>query len=216
VVIGALFMHWMGAKMQQTRISLMSLVVLTWAVPFYLFGWQVAKNLIFPCTYLIFAIPLNFLDVIAFPLRIFSTTLAVEALNGIGIEAVKHGTAIIIPSMPHGMDVADPCSGLRSLLAMTALTAVYAYFTQKTFIKKWILFLASIPLAVFGNIMRIITIAVVSEAIGGSLALGLYHDYSGYILFTAAITMMVLIGGLLNLEFREVVGKWKSVLLRRT
>lgn len=216
VVIGALMLHWLGAKMQQTRISLVSLVLLIWGVPFYLYGWQLAKKMIFPCSYLAFCIPLNFLDVIAFPLRIFSTKFAVGLLNGFGIEAVRAGTAILIPSMPTGMDVADPCSGLRSLLAMTALTAVYAYFTQPTLIKKWILFLASIPLAVIGNIARIGTIAAVSEALGSKPALGLYHDYSGYILFTAAIITMVIFGRMLNMDFKEVAAKWKSALSPRT
>jgi len=212
IVIGALFLHWLGAKMQQTRISLGSLIMLIWGIPFYLFGWQLAKKLIFPCAYLAFCIPLNFLDVIAFPLRLFSTKIAVGMLNGFGIEAVREGTAIMIPSMPTGMDVADPCSGLRSLLAMTALTAVYAYFTQRTLIRKWILFVASIPLAVIGNIARIVTIAFVAEALGAKPALGLYHDYSGYILFTAAIVSMVLVGMFLNLHFKEVWIKWKSAL----
>lgn len=216
IVIGALFLHWLGAKMQQTRISLMSLILLFWGIPFYLFGWQLAKRLIFPVSYLIFCIPLNFMDVIAFPLRMLSTKMAVGMLQGIGIEAARNGTAILIPSMPTGMDVADPCSGLRSLLAMTALTAVYAYFTQKTLVRKWLLFLASIPLAVIGNIARIVTIAVVAEALGPKPALGLYHDYSGYILFTAAITAMVVIGGILNLDHKEVLKKWKSVLTSRT
>jgi len=216
IVILALTLHWLGAKMQQTRFSLMSLVLLIWGIPFYLFGWSFAKKMIFPCSYLIFCIPLNFLDVIAFPLRLLSTKMAVFSLSGIGIEATRSGTAIFIQSMPKGMDVADPCSGLRSLLAMTALTAVYAYFTQRTLVRKWILFLASIPLAVIGNIARIVTISVVSEAVGGRVALGLYHDYSGYILFIASITMMVLVGGLLNLQFSEVIKKWKSVLLSHT
>jgi exosortase len=215
-VVGALVMHWLGAKMQQTRISLVSLVMLIWGVPFYLFGWQLAKKLIFPCSYLLFCVPLNFLDVIAFPLRMFSTKLAVGMLNGFGIEAVRSGTAILIPSMPTGMDVADPCSGLRSLLAMTALTAVYAFFTQRTFIRKWLLFLASIPLAVIGNIARIVTIAFVAEALGAKPALGLYHDYSGYILFTAAIISMVVVGMILNMNFKEVWVKWKSALFSHT
>ena len=55
IILGALVMHWLGAKIQQTRISLMSLIVMIWGVPFYLWGWQVAKVLIFPCSYLIFA-----------------------------------------------------------------------------------------------------------------------------------------------------------------
>ena len=217
VVISALALHWLGAKMQQTRFSLMSLVLLSWGIPFYLFGWQLAKKLIFPCSYLIFCIPLNFMDVMAFPLRIFSTVLATNMLNGIGIAAVRSGTAIY-SAVAGGFefDVADPCSGLRSLLAMTALTAVYAYFTQRTLVRQWLLFMASIPLAVVGNISRIVTVAVVAEAFGGKIALGLYHDYSGYILFTASITMMVLIGGLLNLQFSEVMKKWKSALLHHT
>lgn len=211
VIVGALFLHWLGAKMQQTRFSLMSLILLIWGVPFYLYGWRLAKNIIFPCAFLIFCIPLNFLDVIAFPLRIFSTKFGVGLLNTVGIDAVRSGTAILIPSMPTGMDVADPCSGLRSLLAMTALTALYAYFFQKTFIKKWILFLASIPLAVIGNIARITTIAFVAEALGPKPALGLYHDFSGYILFGAAITAMVVFGELLKkFEPMELYAKWKS------
>ncbi len=215
IVVLALAIHWLGAKMQQTRFSLMSLVLLSWGIPFYLFGWQLAKKLIFPCAYLTFCIPLNFMDVIAFPLRMLSTKMAVGMLGGLGIEVSRVGTAILIPSMPTGMDVADPCSGLRSLLAMTALTAVYAYFTQRTLVRQWVLFAASIPLAVIGNISRIVTIAVVSEAVGGKVALGLYHDYSGYILFTASITAMVLIGSLLNLKFSEVFEKCKSALLSR-
>jgi exosortase len=217
VVIFALCLHWLGAKMQQTHFSLASLVLLIWGVPFYLFGWELAKKLIFPCSYLIFCIPLNFMDIVAFPLRMFSTTLATAMLNGLGIGAVQIGTAIR-STVAGGFefDVADPCSGLRSLLAMTALTAVYAYFSQRTILRKWILFMASIPLAVVGNIARIVTVAIVAEAFGGKLALGIYHDYSGYILFTASITMMVVIGGLLNLKFSEVLAKWKSTLLNRT
>jgi exosortase len=216
VVVFALVLHWMGAKMQQTHFSLASLVLLIWGIPFYLYGYELAKRLIFPVAYLTFCIPLNFMDIIAFPLRMFSTGLATDMLNVIGIAASRRGTAIFIPSMPEGMDVADPCSGLRSLLAMTALTAVYAYFTQRTLLRKWLLFAASIPLAVIGNIARIATIALVSEAIGGRFALRIYHDYSGYILFTASISAMVLIGSLFNLQFTEVFAKWKSVLLSRT
>lgn len=216
VVVFALIVHWLGAKMQQTHFSLASLVLLIWGVPFYFYGWELAQKLIFPCSYLIFCIPLNFMDIIAFPLRMISTRTAVALLDGMGIEAVRSGTAIYIPSMPSGLDVADPCSGLRSLLAMTALTAVYAYFTQKTLWKQWILFMSSIPLAVIGNIARIVTIAVVSEAIGGKLAIGLYHDYSGYILFSASITVMVVLGSVLNLNYREVFGKWKSTITSRT
>jgi exosortase len=109
--------------------------------------------------------------------------------------------------------VADPCSGLRSLLAMTALTAVYAYLTQRTLLRKWLLFLASIPLAIVGNMARITTVALVAQAFGEKLALGIYHDYSGYVVFSVAITLMVALGGLLNLDYEVMWSRWKQRLL---
>lgn len=214
LVVTALLFHWLGAKAQQTRFSLFALVLLLWAIPYYFYGWRVARILAFPCAYLIFCIPLNFLDSLTFPLRIFATVMSTTLLNGLGIAAERSGSAIY--SMAAGgfsFDVADPCSGIKSLLAMTALTAVYAYFTQDTWWKKWLLFASSIPLAIVGNIARITTVAVVAEAFGEKLALGLYHDYSGYVVFSVAIALMIALGALFKLNFTEVRERWKSTLL---
>ena len=211
VIIAALLMHWVGAKMQQTRFSLLSLIMLIWGLPLYFFGWQVAKLLIFPCAYLIFCVPLNFLDALSFPLQQAATSISYNILNGIGIECERVGTQLMSPFFQ--LNVEAPCSGLRSLLAMTALTAVYAYKTQKTFIKKWILFCLSIPIAVAGNIGRIISIAVVSIISGQKLGAGLYHDWSGYVLFTVAISLMIATSKLLNVNFRELFSSWKKTYL---
>ena len=211
VIILALAMHWLGAKMQQTRISLFSLIMLTWGLPLYFFGWQIARLLIFPCAYLIFCVPLNFLDALSFPLQQIATFLSYHLLNGLGIECQRVGTQLMSPYFQ--LNVEAPCSGLRSLLAMTALTAVYAYFTQKTMVKKWVLFILSIPIAVAGNIGRIISIALVSIVSGQKLGAGLYHDWSGYVLFTVAISLMVATAKLLNLNYRELFSGWKKTYL---
>ena len=214
IVVLGLLIHWLGAKSQQPRASLFGCLVLLWGIPFYFYGWQVAKWLIFPCSYLILCIPLNFLDSLTFPLRIFSTIVSTALLNGLGIAAERSGSAIYSTAAGgFNFDVADPCSGIRSLLAMTALTAVYAYVTQKTLLKKWILFLGSIPLAIIGNIARITTIALVAEAFGQKVATGLYHDYSGYIFFPVAIALMVGLGALLNVDYRKAWHQWKQNLL---
>lgn len=210
VIIAALLFHWLGAKAQQTRLSLFSLILLAWGIPFYFYGWKVAKLLIFPCAYLVFCIPMNFLDQISFPLRMFAASASTGMLNGLGIEAERSGSAIYSAAAGgFNFDVADPCSGIRSLLAMTALTAVYAYLTQKTLIKKWFLFLCAIPLAIIGNMARITTIALVAQAFGQQIALTLYHDYSGYVVFGVAIACMVAIGSALNVNYKEVWQQWK-------
>ncbi len=211
VVVLALVLHWLGAKAQQTRLSLFSLILLSWGVPFYFYGWQVAKQLIFPCAYLIFCIPLNFLDTLSFPLRMFAAWASTGILNGVGIAAERSGSAIYSAAGGgFSFDVADPCSGIRSLLAMTALTAVYAYLTQKTLLKKWILFVCAIPLAIIGNMARVATIALVAQAFGEQLALTLYHDYSGYVVFGVAIGCMVAIGSALNTDYRAKWRRWKQ------
>ncbi len=208
-------MHWVGAKMQQTRVSLMALILLLWALPYYFYGWDFARHLVFPVAYLIFCIPMNFLDVIAFPLRMFATSASVTILHGLGIDVVQSGSAIRsfspMGTERWGVDVANPCSGLRSLLAMTALTAVYAYATQKTLLKKWLLFLSSIPLAIAGNVVRIVGIGLIAEAFGEKVAVGLIHEYSGYVVFIVAILLMVSLGRALNNDWRAW---WRGVRAR--
>lgn len=214
LIVLALGLHWIGAKMQQTRVSLAALILLLWAFPLYFCGWRFARHLIFPVSYLVFCIPLNFLDVIAFPLRILATNVSVAVLHGLSIDVVQVGSSIrafdTMGGERWGVDVANPCSGLRSLLAMTALTAVYAYVTQRTLLKRWVLFLSSIPLAIAGNVVRIIFIGLIAESFGERVAVGIVHDYSGYVVFTVAILLMVSIGSALNTDLR-----WAWAGLRR-
>ncbi len=160
-----------------------------------MYGWQVAKRLIFPCSFLIFAVPLNFLENLTFPLRIVNTQVAVSVLQSIGLDVKQVGSAIYGP--PYNatatlkLDVADPCSGIRSLTAMLALTAIYGYLVLPGLWRKWALFLCAIPLAMAGNIFRIVSITIMAEAINTELATGLPHDYAGFIVFGFAIALMV-------------------------
>ena len=214
VVVAALLLHWLGAKAQQTRMSLMGLVLLIWGVPFHVYGWQVAKILIFPCAYLIFCIPLNFLDSLTFPLRMFATASAAVILNGLGIAVERSGS--IIQSIPPGaytFGVEEACSGIRSLLALTAIAAAYAYMSQKTLAKKWILFLSSIPIAIIVNTLRVTSVVVIAEFFGSKFAGGTYHDASGYAFFLAvSMALLMLVDSLLKRNYSEIRTRWKHAL----
>ena len=108
--------------------------------------------------------------------------------------------------MPYSLavDVAEPCSGLRSLFALMALTAGYAYFNQPTWARRALLFACSIPLAVAGNVARIVSICVLASSTDPQFATGFYHDYSGYIVFIVAIVLMVVAGELIDRLFGTV------------
>lgn len=199
VILAALALHWMGARGELPQLSVVGFIGLIFGVPLYFFGWGVARIVFFPCVYLLFAVPLGFLDSLTFPLRMFATVVSEGMLNGLGIPVERVGTALKSTlGQGFSLDVADPCSGIRSLMAMMAVSAAYAYVTQPTVGRKWVLFLSAIPLAVVGNIGRILAIGLVAVLFGMPAAMGVYHDYSGYVFYAFAIGSMLLVDRLLN------------------
>ena len=196
-VASAIVLHLVGMRIQQTRLSLVALVALSWSIPLLLWGWGVARRLVFPCAYLLFCIPYSFIDNITLPLRLVATGLGAGILNGCGVMVDSVGTSIYFPNMGVALDVADPCSGLRYLLAMLALTAAYGYFQLTSNWQRWILFACAVPLAVIGNVARILVIAIIAGLWGQNTAMGVYHTYSGYIVFAVAILLMLAVSRLL-------------------
>ena len=152
---------WLGGRGGQTRLEQVSFIGLIWAVPYAFWGARVERLLRFPATYLAFTIPVSsFVDFFTIHLRILSSALATGILNGLGVAVERTGTALFsrVPGAEFNVDVADPCSGIRSLFAMMALTAAYAFVMQKTPFRKWALFACSLPIAMVGNMFRIMSI----------------------------------------------------------
>jgi exosortase len=205
-----MLIYYVGVKAQNPRVIAGSLVVMVFGLIYYLAGWEWAKQLWFPCAFLIFMIPLNFLEEsVAFPLRVFVANLSVKFLNGFGLDVIQDGTAIrSLQGRFMPLDVANPCSGIRSLVALMALTSLYGYVTMDCGWKKWVLFFSSMPLAVIGNLARISTVALVAQGFGQDLAMKVYHEYSGYIVFSLAILSMLALGAALNLHYRDWINHW--------
>lgn len=204
-----LWLHWLGVLVQHPRISTAALAVLLWGLPFLLYGRRVAALLLFPCAYLFLCIPLNFIDSMTSPLRIFAARAAALVLNGFGLHVVQDGAGLFSAAdNAFAFDVAPECSGLHSLLAMTALMAFYAWYTQKTLFKKWLLFLCCIPVAIVANVFRIILVVVVAAIWDQETAMGLWHDYSGYPVFLVGILLMLALDRLFNADYRSL---WKRI-----
>jgi exosortase len=216
LVAFALGLHWVGVLAQQPRLSMAALIVLLWGLPFLLYGFALARWLLFPCGYLFLAIPLNFIDSMTAPLRLFATAAAAGILNGFGLEVQRVGAGLFSGAgNAFAFNVAPECSGLRSLLAMTALMAFYAWYSQKTLAKQWVLFLCCIPVAVVANICRIILVVIVAAFFGQDTAMGLWHDYSGYPIFLISIVLMLSLDRLLNMDYRTAWTKLKNLFLDR-
>ena len=195
-----LFLAMLGSRGFQLRFGIVGFAGPCVTVPWLFFGRRVARLFVFPALYLLFTIPLNtFLEGVTVHLRYLASGVALGVLKGFGFDAVRQGTSIIAGGAhPFAIDVAAPCSGLRSIFALMALTAAYSWFNQKTWLRRGILFALSIPLAILGNVVRIVTICLVAAWASPDFAIGFYHDYSGYVVFLVAIALMVVCGEGIN------------------
>ena len=199
LLVPSLALGFLGVRGIQVRLEEVGLIGLLIALPWAVFGRATARRVAFPALFLLFCIPLaTFLDVVTVHLRLLASSAAFAVLKGCGADIVRQGTMVAASDGAFAIDVADPCSGLRSLFALMALTAAYAYFTQRTWFRRAVLFAASIPLAILGNVARIVTICLVASFASYEFATGFYHDYSGYVVFAVAILSMVSVGGLLE------------------
>lgn len=188
----------LGIRGHQLRLEIVGFAGLIISLTWIYFGAKTMRRILFPALFLLFCMPLaTFLDVVTVHLRIFSTGTAYALLKGFGVDVVRNGTMLASSTGSFAIDVADPCSGLRSLFALTALTAGYAYFNQPTWLRRGLLFAFAVPIAVFGNVARILSIVLVAACCSPDFATGFYHDYSGYVVFFVAILLMLGVSGLI-------------------
>ena len=186
----------LGARGLQIRFEQLGFIGLCITVPWAFFGRRTAKCFLFPALFLVFTIPMSsYLDLVTVHLRLLASSTAITVLQGLGFDVAQRGTAIYSTGAhPFNIDVAAPCSGLRSIFALMTLTAAYAWFSQTTWLRRAVLFACSVPLAVLGNVVRVMSICLVAAWTNPKFALGFYHDYSGYVVFIVAISLMVACG----------------------
>ena len=106
------------------------------------------------------------------------------------------------------MEIAGGCSGIRSLMAMSTLAALYAYFNACGPIRGLLLFGSSLLFAVLGNFARVFSVVLFARFLDAKTATGLYHDYSGLVFFPVAVIAMVGFGNVLNRDWRETFARW--------
>jgi exosortase len=200
VLIGvALFL--LGARCLQPRFALVSIPFLIYGSVLYVWGKRVARIILFPCAFLIFMVPVAAIEQGTFRLQFVITSVVGFLSNLVGIKINALGTTLTAGDNSFNFSIAEGCSGIRSLTAMTMLTAIYVHLTQDRFWKKALILAFSIIFAIVGNIGRIFTVVLVAKFIDPKLAAGIYHDYSGYVFFPIALLAMLGFSKLLNLRF---------------
>ncbi len=190
--------HLASTFLRVNFVSGFSLIPVIAGLTLVFLGKDILKLLWFPIAFIAFMIPLPMVTTanMSFRLKLFAAQIATFIVNHMGIRAVRDGSII---RTEHAMlTVEDPCSGIRSLIALIALGALMAYFSNISRPRKVILFASSVPIAVSTNIVRIVALTLASEIYGSTFAMGWFHDTMGILVFVMAFLMLSVVGKLLE------------------
>lgn len=204
VIAFALLLHLFEKAVDLNGPSPLSIPFFVAGAVLHFLGGAFLRELIFPIAYLSFMIPIpgGFTEIVSFPLRLLATNLSKLVVGLFGVQVQGAGMNIEF-MQPNGREyiqlaVADPCSGLHSLLAIKALHAITAYLSRLRLGWKWVLFMCAIPIALMANLTRIVGIILIGAYWSKDIALGLFHTWSSPILFAIAFIILISIGRLLE------------------
>lgn len=185
VVLG-LVCHALGYLVQQARISVIAFFVGLYGLTGLVWGRAWLRGTFFPFVLFAFCFPLGTLaDRITFPLRMLVSKISVGVADLLGIEVVRVGTQIMGVD-GFNYDVAPACSGIRSLMALLALTTIFSFLTLQTGWKRGLMIAMAVPLAVLGNVARVAGVIIVAQAFGQDAGTR-FHDGAGFVTFMVAL-----------------------------
>jgi len=180
----------MGAELFFSRLSL--LIVLAGLIVLF-FGWNFFRALLLPWAFLLLMIPIPAIvfNQITFPLQILASKVASTTLPWMGVPVLREGNVIVLPAM--ALEVAEACSGIRSLMSLTTLTVIYGYLMERRAGVRVLLAVASVPIAVAANSLRIVGTGLLVQYWDPQKAQGFFHEFSGWLIFVVSLVMLYLL-----------------------
>jgi exosortase D (VPLPA-CTERM-specific) len=177
----------LGAELFLTRISMLGVLAGT---VLFLSGWQTLRILAFPLAFLLLMIPLPAIvfNQIAFPLQLLASRFGELALTVAGVPVLREGNVITLSNT--SLEVAEACSGIRSLVSLLTLAIVYGYVMDRRAWARIALALASIPVAIVANGARVAGTGIAAHYIGPQAAEGFFHEFSGWLVFVVAFLLL--------------------------
>jgi exosortase len=177
VVLG-LFVHIVGYRVQQPRISIVALFIGIYGLMGLAWGPKFLRASFFPYFLFIFCVPFGTLaESITVPLRQVAIHLVeIIAHSILGFGVVRQGTELFNPQGHYQYDVAAACGGIRSLIVTLLLAIVFGFIVFRSWWKRLLLIALSVPLAIAGNVLRLLIIIIAAEKFGGQSAGASVHD----------------------------------------
>jgi len=202
VIVWALFQLLGGVIGAEIFLARTSFVILLGGIILFLLGWKWLKAVAFPWLFLLTGIPLPAIifNEIAFPLQLLASSVATALLRACNVPLLREGNVITLASIQ--LEVAEACSGIRSLVTLITLALVYGYFMEKNLTRRVIIVLSAIPIAIVANAFRIFGTGICAQYWDPRAAEGFFHEFSGWVVFVLSLFLLLGTHALLKLIAR--------------
>jgi exosortase len=193
LVVLALFELLLGVLGADLFIQRTSFILLAAGLIWTLLGKAMLGRLKFVLFVLCLAIPLPTIlfNQITFPLQLRASQFASDILPQLGVPVLQEGNIIQLPAMP--LEVAEACSGIRSLMSLFTVAVIYGYFLERATWRRVVLALSAIPIAVAANVARIVGTGLCVQYWDPDKALGFFHEFSGWLMFLVSLSCLYLV-----------------------
>ncbi len=179
-----------GAELFLARLSLIMMIAgLVWTFA----GWRMLRVLQFPLLALLLALPFPavIFNQITFPLQLLASRAASAILPLMNVPVLREGNVIELPAMR--LEVAEACSGIRSLMSLFTVAVIYGYLLEPSTWRRCLLAFASIPIAVVANALRIVGTGLCVQFWDPDKAMGFFHEFSGWLMFLFSLLLVYLL-----------------------
>ena len=178
----------LGAELFLARVSLIGVAA---GLVLFLAGRAHLRALAFPLAFLVLMIPLPALifNRIAFPLQLLASRAGATALEWASVPVLREGNVLVLATTT--LEVAEACSGIRSLVSLATLAIVLGQFSLRTRWGRAALALASVPVAIVTNAGRVAGTGLAAHVWSPEAAEGFFHAFSGWIVFGVAFAALL-------------------------
>lgn len=191
IIIGSVFVLTagvLGSELFLTRISIVGTLV---GIVLFLFGWQRLRVLAFPLAFLLLMIPIPAIifNQIAFPLQLLASRVGEAAISAAHIPVLREGNVLILANTT--LEVAEACSGIRSLVSLLTLGIVFGYVADSRGWVRTLIAVSAVPVAVVANGARVAGTGIAAHVFGAAAAEGFFHEFSGWVVFVSSFLMIL-------------------------
>jgi len=193
---GGVLLYLFALMQRAYFVAALAMIVILSGLVWGLLGTAALKRMAFPLLFLIFMVPLPFVEPLSVPMAQVTGVISAGIVRLFGVPVEVSGAQVSLPNAE--LVVGAQCSGLRSIVTLLTLVGLIVFVLEGALWRKVVLALSSIVIAAFGNVLRVASLLGVANLWGADAAFKYYHDYSGIVFFASAFVLLLLFSRLMG------------------